>query len=175
MLEAIEEVLGGAGLSSYELTNYARPGFESRHNQRYWRREPVLGLGLGAWSTDPAGTGAPFGTRRQNTRALADYLSGISRCGSAEVACETLDLATARSEAVFLALRTREGLAAGAFRAEFGRTPRQLYGGEISRLVGEGLLEEDDDGDLRLSPRGRMLSDAVCACFVEAHDEPGIR
>ncbi len=174
MMEAILRTLEDAGLHAYELTNYARPGRESRHNRRYWRREPVLGLGLGAWSSDPKAPGAPFGSRLRNTRNLGDYLDRVGRGESPADEREVATEATARSETVFLALRTREGLDAAHFRALFGAVPRDFWSAEITRLADEGLLAESETGDLRLSERGRLLSDLVCAHFVSAATGPNL-
>jgi oxygen-independent coproporphyrinogen-3 oxidase len=165
-IERIEERLGRAGLSRYEISSYARPGFESRHNRRYWQRRPVLGLGVGAWSTDPAGEGAAHGTRHGNPRGLADYLGRVEAGRFAAVEREVLDPATARGEAMFLGLRQMAGVEADAFAAEFGAPPRAHYAAEIDRLVTGGLLEEDARGNLRLSARGRPVADSVFECFV---------
>ena len=79
MLERVETQLAAAGYHRYELSNYARPGAEAVHNRRYWERRPVLGLGLGAVSTDPPTRLHPFGVRRQRTRDLAGYLAQVER------------------------------------------------------------------------------------------------
>ncbi len=171
MVEAIDAALGSIGLAAYELTNYALSGRESAHNQRYWKREPVLGLGVGAWSSDPAGEGAPHGARLANTRSLPDYLDRTQRGDPASVSREVLAASTARAETVFLALRTQVGLDAARFARGFGGPPRTWYGGEIDELVRNGLLLESPEGDLRVSARGRMLMDLVCERFVEVVDE----
>jgi hypothetical protein len=79
---------------------------------------------------------------------------------------EVLDARTARGEAAFLALRTAGGLRAKAFAAEFGALPRTFWGAEIESLVTSALMIEGPDGDLRLSPRGLLLSDSVFVSFV---------
>ena len=164
MLERTEATLVDAGYRRYELSNYARPGSEARHNRRYWQRRPVLGLGVGAFSTDPPSAQRPFGSRRSNPRSLDAYLERVARRTPPET--EVLDAAVARREAVFLALRTAEGLDAAQFAAEFGASPREGYAAEIDELCGAGLLEESAVGDLRLSPRGRLLADSVFSHFV---------
>jgi oxygen-independent coproporphyrinogen-3 oxidase len=164
MLERAEALLGGAGYRRYELSSYARPGHEARHNRRYWQRRPVLGLGVGAVSTDPPSRAHPHGTRRSNPRALDAYLAGVARGAPPET--EVLDPSMARREAVFLSLRTAEGLDAGRFAAEFGASPRAVYAAEIEALCAAGLLEEAPGGDLRLTPRGRLLADTVFSHFV---------
>ena len=166
MVEAIDAALSPIGIERYELTNYARPGRESIHNQRYWAREPVLGLGVGAWSSEPPRVGSPHGSRTRNTRSLPGYLERINRGEAATEEVEVHDAATARGEAVFLALRCREGLSAERFQNWFGDPPRAFFGEAIERLGADGLVVESDAGDLRLTERGRMLSDLVGQCFV---------
>ena len=167
MSELLEERLAAAGLQRYELSSYARPGCEAVHNRRYWERAPVLGLGVGAFSTDPPGAGAPFGLRRSNTRDLAGYLDRLARGASPEAGPpEPFDAVTARGEAAFLSLRTARGLDAARFADEFGAPPRGFWAGAIDELAERGLLEETARGDLRLSPQGRRLADSVFEHFV---------
>jgi len=166
MLELAEERLEAAGLRRYEISSYARPGRESRHNLRYWQRLPVLGVGLGAWSTDPPGPDAPHGVRRANTRELGPWLERAEAGLPAEATSERLEPATARGEAVFLALRRRQGLRAASFCAEFGAPPRHFFGPAIAELRDAGLLSESAEGDLALTARGRLLSDSVFERFV---------
>jgi len=165
--EQIVQRLEAAGYERYELSNHARPGFQAVHNRRYWERRPVLGLGAGAFSTDPVTSETPFGVRRSNLRAPEAYLARVETDRSAEAAPpEILAAATARGEALFLALRTRRGVDSAAFEAEFGRPPRGFFGAEIELLVGQGLLQERVSGDLSLSARGCLLADSVFAHFV---------
>ncbi len=166
MLERIESALAAAGLARYELTNYARPGRESVHNRRYWEREPVLGVGVGAWSSDPACEAAPHGSRRRNPRQLAEYLDRVEAGESAAAEVEIQAAAAARGEAVFLGLRCVAGLSAQRFRGWFGALPREFFGEAIERLSADGLLDESTSGDLRLTARGRLLSDLVGQSFV---------
>jgi oxygen-independent coproporphyrinogen-3 oxidase len=166
MQELAEARLRGAGFERYEISNYARPGFEAVHNRRYWERRPVLGLGVGAFSTDPADPQAPFGVRRANQRELPEYLRCIEEDRSPEAEpAEQLDAATARGEAIFLGLRAG-GVDAARFQAEFGEPPRSFYRSEIEALAAAGLLAESGGGDLGLTPRGRQLADHVCMHFV---------
>ncbi len=167
MMDRAEVRLGAAGYRRYELSNYAREGFEAVHNRRYWERRPVLGLGVGAFSTDPPSSAAPFGVRRANARGLQTYLERAAAGFPAEAGeAEVLDARTARGEAAFLGLRCARGLDAERFAREFGEPPRAFWSGPIEELVAAGLLEEQRSGDLRLSPRGRRLSDSVFQHFV---------
>jgi len=165
-LERIESRLAAAGLTRYELSNHARPGFESRHNQRYWRREPVLGLGASAVSSLPRTAAAPHGGRASNLRSLPGYLAAIESAGEAVAEAEEHEPPTARLEAVFLGLRHVAGLAAEPFAEEFGAPPRAFFADQIDGLRAEGLLLEDSLGGLRLSAKGRLLADTVAERFV---------
>jgi len=158
-----QEQLEKAGFVGYELSNFSRPGFESRHNRRYWLRQPVVGLGMSAVSNG-GGVGCPR-WRSANPRDLHTYLERVE-CGELPLAesVEVLTEVQARFEAVFLSLRCREGIDATAFEAEFGGSPLHFYGSIIARLVAAGLL--DDTDALHLTPRGRLLSDSVFSAFV---------
>ena len=162
MLLQVEARLAAAGFARYELSNFARPGFESVHNRRYWERRPVLGLGVGAVSTDPPDAAHAHGVRRFNPRELERYLAAPGAAADVEL----LTPPVARGEAIFLALRTARGVDAAAFAREFGAAPRHFFAAAIEQLRGDGLLAEGDAGDLRLTPRGRMLADSVFAWFV---------
>jgi oxygen-independent coproporphyrinogen-3 oxidase len=167
MMETIEARLGEGGFERYEISNYARPGFQAVHNRRYWERQPVLGIGVGAVSTEPPSAAAPFGSRRSNVRDLRTYLDRIvQQRPTAAGPTEIFDADTARGEAAFLALRGSRGLLAAEFEREFRQPPRAFFGDAIDRLIEAGLLDEAEGGDLRLSARGRLLADSVFAEFV---------
>jgi oxygen-independent coproporphyrinogen III oxidase len=167
MLERTHARLEAAGLLRYEVSSWARPGRESQHNQRYWRRAPVLGLGVGAHSTEPASGEAPFGARAANERGLAAWLARVEAGGGAAPPVrEAPDAATARGEAAFLALRTRTGLDAARFGAEFGAKPRQFFAPAIDALRALGLVDESEAGDLRPTARGWLFADTVATHFV---------
>jgi oxygen-independent coproporphyrinogen-3 oxidase len=166
MMLALGERLEAAGLARYEISSWARLGREAVHNRRYWQRRPVLGLGVGAHSTEPAGADAPHGVRSANERALGEYLARIEAGRSAPPEREALSEATARAEAVFLALRTREGLSAAAFAAEFGAAPRAFFAPAIETARAEGLLAENAAGDLALTESGWLFADEVASRFL---------
>ncbi len=168
MIEHVEARLETAGYVRYEISSHARAGHRSLHNARYWQRQAVLGLGMGAHSFEPRTESHPHGRRRGNPRSLDAWLRGVeedpARIGSEEV----LSTATARGEAIFLALRQREGLSSPHFRAEFGESPRHFFGSEIELALARGWLEEGQPspGDLRLTRMGRLVADSVAALFV---------
>ncbi len=163
LVDTLEAGLATIGVERYELTNFARRGFESVHNRRYWQRAPVLGLGVGAHSSDPHGPGQPHGARPANPRSRAVYLARVAAGGPVAGEIDVPDREAAIGEAFFLALRCRDGLSAAAFEAEFGAPPRALRGAAIADAVARGLLAESEAGDLTLTASGRRLADAVCA------------
>lgn len=174
LIEQVEDRLEGAGYARYEISSYARPGRRARHNARYWQRQAVLGLGMGAHSTEARSAALRHGGRRENPRTLAAWEAAIDRDPAGAGEEERLAAATARGEAVFLGLRQLEGLSAAAFAVEFGGPPRAFYTDEIDRLVASGWLLEASTGDLRLSRAGRLVADDVAAAFVVGEgEEPG--
>ena len=113
---AAEELLDAAGYRHYELSSWARPGRESRHNGAYWDRRPYTGLGAGAHSFDGR-------TRSWNVRDLDRYLA-TAEAGERPVAgSERLDEPTRAFEAMALGLRRVEGMSRAAFAREFGADP----------------------------------------------------
>ncbi|MEN8180911.1 MAG: radical SAM family heme chaperone HemW [Myxococcota bacterium] len=167
MFEQVECRLEAAGLARYEISSFATPGRRSVHNRRYWERRPVLGLGMGAWTIEPPGPDAAHGTRCRNLRTLPAYLEPLQRGDlPREGPPEVLDPATARGEALFLSLRTVQGLDAVRFEREFGGSPRSFFAPVIDEVRDLGLLEERPGGDLCLTPPGRLVSDSVFERFV---------
>ncbi len=167
MMILLRRGLEAAGLPAYEISNYARPGFEAAHNRRYWQRRPVLGLGVSAWSTEVPGDTSPFGVRIHNERDVEPWRTRVMAGEPAPAeAREVLSQEVARGEAAFLALRTTAGLDSAAFEREFGAPPRGFWGSAIDEFCRAGLLREGAGGDLRLSERGVLLADPVFAAFV---------
>lgn len=136
--ETAVERLASMGIPRYEISNFARPGFESRHNLKYWTREPYLGFGADAHSFD--------GTHRiQNTERAQDYVADPNPQRSP---------ADPIAERFFLGLRLMRGIA----------PPFDTFQSQIHSLVDRGLLELN--GRLRLTPRGVLLSNEVFTEFV---------
>ena len=165
MYEAGCARLERAGLRQYEISNFARPGAESRHNLRYWRRELYLGVGLDAHSMlrDHKGRPVRFG----NTDDLTGYLAG-----GVDGEVEVVDRVAELEEAWFLGLRLIEGVSLPVLAAEFGDEAVAAFDGVVAELVDDGLLAREGDR-VALTMRGRMLSNEVFARFlgVKAPDE----
>ncbi len=172
------ERLEGAGLRPYEISNFSRPGFESRHNLRYWLRRPYLGVGLDAssmlafhgadssfYGTERAGPGAVL--RAATTSDLKAYLGG------AELAeTEWLSPERQHEEAWFLGLRLNAGVRVAALEQEFGSAMVAPAMNVTARLAEDGLLAFDGE-TVRLTARGRLLSNEVFQEFLGL--EPGVQ
>jgi oxygen-independent coproporphyrinogen-3 oxidase len=153
------EVLAAGGWHAYEISNWARPGHESRHNLAYWQRRPYEAAGPGAHAFDGR-------TRRWNAANLERYVNALQPSqGSAALppgGSERIDRETAAAEEVILALRLDRGLAARA-----DRTPAVLEALEWARSAGLlDLAEVDGEQRLRLTTRGRLLSNELFARLV---------
>ena len=154
-----EERLADAGYRHYELSSWARPGRESRHNGAYWARRAYTGVGAGAHSYDGASE------RSWNARSLERYLAAVEAGERPRADHETLDEATRAFEAIALGLRRVDGLSRAAFVTEFGHDPVERYAEAVADGSRHGLLELDGEA-LKLSPRGRLLASEVLVAFA---------
>lgn len=166
MYEQATDVLATAGFRHYELSNWARPGHESRHNQVYWRDGDYLGLGAGAH-------GYVDGQRYENIAHPGTYVAALGRSGATAVShAYRPDRVTAMSDWLALRLRLVEGLDPQDFDATFGLALTEVVGQPIRECSVAGLLEEVD-GRLRLSPRGRLLhSEVAVRLLVHLQSSP---
>ncbi len=162
MYEVVREELPRHGFPIYEISNYAQPGHEARHNLTYWRGQSYLGVGAGAHSFARDGAG---GRRWWNERIPARYSAAALAGGIAEAGSETVDAAIAAGEFVFLNLRLREGFALSDFAARFGVTFDTRFGEQAASLFDAKLLLRQD-GRIRLTDRGLELADSIFAEFV---------
>jgi oxygen-independent coproporphyrinogen-3 oxidase len=155
MYEVMIERLDAAGYRQYEISNFSRPGFESRHNSKYWRLDPVYGFGVSAHTFD----GQP---RYSHDRDPSTYVSLIENGGSAEVYREKIDQA---SEAVFLGLRLNAGIELANYGERFGIPLQSRFGEDLRRLEDLDLIEISR-GNLRLTSKGMLFSNEVFSVFV---------
>jgi oxygen-independent coproporphyrinogen-3 oxidase len=156
--ELAEQLLAAAGYDHYELSSWARRGFESRHNSAYWERRPYTGIGAGAHSFDGV-------SRSWNERDLDRYLAPTESGSRAVAGDETLDEATRAFEAVSLGLRRVAGFSRTTFADEFGQDPLERFPAAVEEGVGAGLLEVAAD-EIRLTARGRLLANEVLVAFA---------
>ena len=174
MYERAIERLDQAGLSQYEISNFSRPGLESRHNLRYWTRRPYLGVGLDAsamalhaadfWTNSAKATEPGSILRATTTDDMNEYLAGTGTT-------ETTWLSPARQleEAWFLGLRMNAGVDVAALEQEFGRAMFETAMKTVEQLVKDELLTFDGER-VRLTARGQLISNDVFLQFLQ----PGI-
>lgn len=152
------EVLPEAGLAQYEISNFAQPGFECRHNLTYWRGDPY-------WACGPGAARYVGGIRSTNHRSVTTWLKRTLAGHSAVAETEALGPEERARELVLLGLRRTGGINSAAFRNRTGYELADLAGAAYRRLLDEELLEEAD-GRLRLTYEGRFLADSVIAEFL---------
>ena len=153
-----EQVLGDAGYRHYELSSWARPGFESQHNAAYWMRRPYTGIGAGAHSYDGA-------CRSWNERDLDRYLARAEAGERPLAGGEALDDPIRAFEAIALGLRQIKGISRSAFETEFGEDPAGRYTAAIEETMRAGLVELTSE-TLRLTARGRLLANEALLAFL---------
>lgn len=160
MYEETIEVLAQYGFQRYEISNYAREGYECRHNVGYWTRKDYLGFGIGAASLVD-------NRRFQNRRELAAYLEHPLECREEE---QTLTMEEQMEETMFLGLRLTRGVSYECFEKQFDRSLEAVYGSVIAQNVADELLtvrcEETGEHFLALTDRGLDLSNYVMAQFL---------
>jgi oxygen-independent coproporphyrinogen III oxidase len=176
------EQLEAAGVKQYEISNFARCGYESRHNLKYWTRQPYLGFGVDAHSMLPAGgridagrewvrhtENADTGSRQFHSRAVrfstADFLEGY--LGNQPLKRTVVSTQGALEETLFLGLRLTQGVNLRELSAGFGEQAVLELQETIAELVQAGMLSLEKPV-IRLTARGRLLSNEVFARFIHA-------
>jgi oxygen-independent coproporphyrinogen-3 oxidase len=158
---AVEEALEAEGFVHYEISNYARPGAESRHNLGYWRGVDYLGLGCAAFGT--LGTGSGAAVRYKNLVDPARYVAAVAAGAPVEAEREILDPETRLRERIMLGLRLLEGVDLDAAGAELGVDPwTPARRRAADRLVKGGRLEIEGSR-LRVPRRARIWTDGTAA------------
>ena len=150
--------LAEAGYHQYEISNYAREGFASKHNQLYWKLDDYLGLGLGATSWERP-------RRSENTQDFLLYTSALQTGQAVPRHIETLTREEQMSESVFMALRMNQGLSLADFTALYGCTLESVFSSALEEGMRQGWLVITDD-HLRLTERGRALGNWVFELFI---------
>ncbi len=154
MYRLTEQTLSAAGMKRYEISNYARPGYECRHNIGYWIGAEYAGFGLGAASF------LKF-TRYRNPENMQAYLAGDF--SGREVT--PLSEKDRMEEFMFLGLRMTQGVSEQEFRKRFGKSPEEIYGEVLQKHITDGLLKREN-GQIALTARGLDLSNVVMADFL---------
>lgn len=158
MYEMAVTYLGDCGYSRYEISNFAKDGFESRHNLKYWLCDDFVGLGAGAFS-------CADGVRFSNCSDIYEYIKKINNCGSATEEKEILSDFDKMSEFVFLGLRLKEGISEVEFKNRFGTEIDKVFGKEIEKYRKMGFLIREN-GNIHFSDDGFFVSNAILSDFV---------
>ncbi|MEO8540694.1 MAG: coproporphyrinogen III oxidase family protein, partial [bacterium] len=158
LYEAATDLLLGEGYEQYELSNWARPGHESRHNRTYWTDGEYLGIGAGAH-------GYLAGERYENLAHPSEYIERLSgpvlEASGAVASRYSPDPATSMSDWLGLRLRLIEGFLPEAFESRFGKTVFECVGPVLEDCASAGVLEVGPR--IRLTRRGRLLHGEVAA------------
>lgn len=155
MYHLTKRILAEKGYERYEISNYARKGFECRHNLIYWQRKDYLGLGLGASSM--------VGNRRfSNVSDMTSYMHDWSYCQE-----EILDRKAQIEETMFLGLRCTAGVSDRMFTKKFGQSMMDIYGDIIRKYISEGFLVfHSSEGRLAFSEAGTDVSNWILSDFL---------
>ena len=157
MFEYIISELERAGFEHYEISNFSKPDFESRHNLMYWDNAEYYGIGAGA-------SGYVNGIRYKNHGPIRHYLNAVEE-GNARITEEHLSQKEQMEEEMFLGLRKKSGVSMARFEEKFGRSFDGLYGEIVKDLVQQGLMQIEGDR-VRMTKRGLFLGDTVAERFI---------
>ncbi|WP_026692841.1 radical SAM family heme chaperone HemW [Peribacillus kribbensis] len=159
MFELLMEETARAGYAQYEISNFAKPGYESRHNLTYWNNEEYYGFGAGAHSYLD-------GCRRANYGPLKKYFTPLMDHALPVIEENLVSVKEQMEEEMFLGLRKTRGVSAEGFEKKFGRGLMEVFGGEIAREIEFGRLQLDG-GFLRLTRKGKFLGNEVFQSFLK--------
>ncbi|KIZ55396.1 coproporphyrinogen III oxidase [Bacillus safensis] len=158
MYELVMDEMERHGLKQYEISNYAKPGFESQHNLTYWSNEDYFGFGAGAH-------GYVDGIRNVNAGPVKHYLELIDQTGFPYKETHQVTKAEQIEEEMFLGLRKIEGVKSADFQAKYGAAPEALFSTVLEDLEEKGLVVKDDKG-IRLTRKGKLLGNEVFQAFL---------
>ncbi len=158
MFEMAMDVTDAAGFQQYEISNYARPGRECRHNLVYWRNREYLGFGVSAASY-------MGGTRWTNTSDLREYASTAASGRPTCALQESLAAREAMGESVMLGLRTSQGIDLQELEIRHGASAPPSWHQQLKTLQSEGFVSHQD-GRYYLTRSGRLVGDAIASTFV---------
>ncbi|WP_417914091.1 radical SAM family heme chaperone HemW [Candidatus Electronema sp. JM] len=158
MLEITQQMVSQAGLHRYEISNYAQPGCECRHNLNYWRNGEWFGLG-------PSAVSSIAGIRRTAVADVAEFCRRMESGQSVWQEEERLEPEASFRESVVIGLRMTEGVSLTELRRRFGIDAEAYYGATLARLIRLRMLEITQ-GHLRLTAQGLLLANTVMAELV---------
>lgn len=153
----IMNMLKDAGYVHYEISNFAKAGYESRHNSAYWRNQSYYGFGAGAH-------GYVDGTRHVNIKGVREYIEA-ARTGRPLLETHSVDDQEAMEDFMMVGLRLLSGVHPAEFRRQFNHSMEDVFGATLQSLQARGLLEQID-GSYRLSREGLLFGNEVFAEFI---------
>ena len=168
MYERACEQLNGAGITQYEISNFARGGFESRHNLKYWTRQPYVGFGVDAHSMLLSANEEWGAVRFATADSLEAYVAGAS------LQRTSVSRQAAIEETFFLGLRLAQGVDLERVRSEFGTGVVTALEPVLVELASSGLIDWEGDW-VRLTSRGRLLSNEVFERFLTSGADSVVR
>ena len=157
MFDYIISELEKAGFEHYEISNFSKPGFESRHNLMYWDNAEYYGIGAGA-------SGYVDGVRYKNHGPIRHYLKAVEE-GNARINEENLSQREQMEEEMFLGLRKKTGVSMKRFEEKFGTSFEDLYGQVVRDLCHQGHLQIEGQ-QIRMTKKGLFLGDTVAEQFI---------
>ena len=155
MYDVLIDKLSEVGLAQYEISNFAKPGFESRHNSSYWNETPYLGVGPSAHSYN-------LSTRSWNVSNVSQYVKSISK-GILPLEEEQIDEITRYNDLITTALRTKEGIQLNTLEEDYV----QYLLEQSSDFIKEGTMIKTSDNRLALTRKGYYISDAIMAELIK--------
>ena len=155
MYDVLIDKLSEVGLAQYEISNFAKPGFESRHNSSYWNETPYLGVGPSAHSYN-------LSTRSWNVSNVSQYVKSISK-DILPLEEEQIDEITRYNDLITTALRTKEGIHLNTLQEDYA----QYLLEQSSEFIKEGTMIKTSDNRLALTRKGYYISDAIMAELIK--------
>lgn len=153
MYDVVGEILTNEGYKHYEISNFAKPGYESRHNQKYWQEVDYLGLGVSAHSYVD-------GYRFYNTKRLDTYIDNLEQGKAPIYAKEYIDKETRKSERIMLSLRTKKGLDLTKYKNDFGEDLLQTKKEKIGFMIDKGMIKIEK-GFIKVSEANTYIANAI--------------
>ena len=161
------ERLAAAGYRQYEISNFARAGFQSRHNLKYWMGRPYIGFGPGAHSD--------FGGRRYSfTRDLEGYIAAVLEGGTVIDESDLIPQRERGYEYLMLRLRTVEGIQEWEYRGTYFMDFAPLEA-RLEEFQAQGWAKKTEEGRWRLTPRGFLISNQLIGDLLERQERAGFQ
>ncbi|ENH97522.1 coproporphyrinogen III oxidase [Gracilibacillus halophilus YIM-C55.5] len=158
MYDSLKKAMNEYGVHQYEISNFAKPGYESKHNLTYWNNQYYYGFGAGAHGYLP-------GERIINIRPFPAYVNEAKHSGKPVLHREPITKKEEIEEELFLGLRKQKGVSLDSFQEKYNYTVDQLYQRELDKLKERGWIEEQDR-HIRLTDQGMLFGNEVFAAFL---------